>query len=247
MVTAKLTSGDGKRERRGAAPAVAISLVVHLVFFLAIGFMVPRPRLLSFEPSPPLRLILLPAPEEAHPTRSPAAKAPSPNAGHPPPPLVLPHLHVPQATASRAPPSPLAAPPASAGESGAPGTRAAPAPLPYEEGDRGVRAFLRATVGCDTPDAVHLTPEEKTRCSERFAATARGAPPVSAMDPVKRAGFAAQAAADDRKRAAREGPPTDVIVSCGGAGQARDFPSTGNTNLGGGCLPDAAIGHVRIP
>jgi hypothetical protein len=236
MVTANLTSGDGERGRRGAGPAVAISLVVHALAFLAIGLITPRPQFVSIPPSPPLTVILLPSPEEAHPTRQPEATTPARTAGSAAAPLAVPRIHVPRALAPSAAPSPVAAAPAAAtpgpasSPGGRPGSTFAPAPLPYEEGDRGVRALLRATVGCETPDAVHLTPEERARCTERLVEIARNAHPFSGVDPARRAAW-------DALHVNREGVPNAPIVSCQGQG----------SNFGVGCLPDSAIGRVKIP
>jgi len=239
MVTSIPTSGEGGRRRRRAGPAIAISLVLHAVLFLAIGLIVPKPHFTVAEP-PPVTLFLLPSLERAQnersrPTATSASKAPT--AGRSAAPIILPHVHIPRATTADAPSSPIAAAPPGEAAAGKPGTSAAPGPLPYDESERGVRAFLRGTVGCESPDAVHLTADERARCAERFAEDARNGQGFSGIDPAKRGAYSVQAAADERKRAAREGMGPTPIVSCTGVG----------SNMGVGCLPDSAMGHVKIP
>jgi len=51
----------------------------------------------------------------------------------------------------------------------------------------------------------------------------------------KREAYDAEAAANARRRAAKEGGTASPIVACDGPG----------SNLGGGCLPDEAHAHIR--
>lgn len=48
-------------------------------------------------------------------------------------------------------------------------------------------------MGCDSADLLRLTPAERAHCHERFGAEARKQPPFSGADPLKRAGYAAEA------------------------------------------------------
>jgi hypothetical protein len=250
MVMAQPTSGEGRRRGRGAGPAITISLVLHALVLVAIGLSVPKPQFSQPAQAPPVKVILLPSFEQAHPQA--AAPAPGaargPTAGRAAPEVILPHVHVPPATTAQAPPSPITAPPNS-GEAppGRPGASVAPGPLPYSESDRGVRAFLRATVGCENPESGRLSPEERARCAERFAKDARGEPPFSSIDPAKRGAYAAQAAADEHRRSMRDNQAdSPLFVPCGSF-QARETAPAVGANLGGGCLPDTAIGHVKAP
>ena len=236
MVTLIPTNGEGGRRRREAGPAIAISLVVHAVFFIAVGLVVPRPQFTQVD-QPPVLVTLLPSFEHARSQAPRAETGKSPTSGRAAPDVFVPHVHVPRTAAADAPSSPIAAPSPAEAAPGKPGTSTAPGPLPYDESERGVRAFLRGTVGCESADAVHLTAEERARCNERFAQDARGAQPFSGIDPDKRGAYSVQAAADERKRAAREGMGASPIVSCSGVG----------SNMGVGCLPDSAMGRVRIP
>jgi hypothetical protein len=79
---------------------------------------------------------------------------------------------------------------------------------------------------------VHLNASERERCNEKFGEMARRAPAFNGIDPLKRGRFDDQAAADERRRAARTGP----------LGQPVDC-SSGDAS----CLPDSAIGHWKIP
>ncbi len=245
MVTSIATSGERGRRRRGAGPAIGVSIVLHLLFFAAIGLVVPKPKFLQVD-QPPLTVTLLPSFEHARSQARKVAGEKAPTSGQAVKQIQLPRVHVPHATAANAPPSPIAAPSPGEAPSGRPGISNAPGPLPYDESERGVRAFLRGTVGCETPDAVHLTAEEKARCAERFAQDARGGQTFSAIDPAKRGAYAAQAAADEHRRSLRDNQNSPLFVPCGSF-QARETAPSVGSNLGGGCLPDSAIGHVRAP
>jgi len=247
MVITVPTSGEGERRRRGGAgPAIGVSIGVHLLILAALGLAVPKPKFFQTD-QPPISVTILPSfenarsqPRQAVPDKSAATSGQTPKA------MLLPHVHMPRAGAAEAPPSPIAAPSAGEGSNGRPGTSTAPGPLPYDESERGVRAFLRGTVGCESPDAIHLTADEKARCAARFAQDARGGQAFSAIDPEKRGAYAAQAAADEHRRSLRDNlGNSPLIVPCGSGPPPREF--TGNTNLGGGCLPDSAIGHAKTP
>lgn len=243
MVSPDQRSGEGERRRRGAGPAIAISLAIHAALLLAVGLIVPKSRYMGVEP-PPVTVQLLPSLERPQSVRSrtgASAAAAGAAAGRTAAPILLPHVHTPRTVAPNAPPSPVAAaPPAPAGLApGPPGVSTAPGPLPYNATERGgVTAFLRGTVGCESADALHLTSEERARCAERFAQDARRSEEFSGIDPAKRGAFAAQAAADEHKRFMRDNQANaPLFVPCTGAG----------SNFGVGCLPDTAVGHVRTP
>jgi len=241
MATSILTSGEDGRRRREAAPAIILSLVLHAVLILAIGLLVPKTRYYIEGRQPPVTVVLLPALDQIQHERAQpvtAASSAAPKAGRSAPPLALSHIHLARPNVAGAPPSPLAAEPAGEASSGKPGAGAAPGPLPYDEAGKGVRAFLRGTVGCESAEAVHLTAEERARCAERFAQDARNGQGFSGIDPAKRGAFSAQAAADEHKRSLRDNlGSAPLIVPCQGQG----------SNMGVGCLPDSAMGHVKIP
>ena len=96
------------------------------------------------------------------------------------------------------------------------------------EGGQGVREALRTTVGCDADRVVHLTPAEQARCNQSVGEMAKKQGPFNGIDPLKRGRFDAQAEADERRRAAREGP-MESPVDC---------------NLYASCLPPSAIKRV---
>jgi len=224
MAMAVASSGEGRGRRRGVGPAVAISLVVHLAFFLAVGLIVPKPRLQLLAPEPPVQVILIPQLEPERVERPPPPRTKAQSAERPPP-IAIPHIHIPrtqpleaEAPTVAAAPSPSPAPPGN----GRVGTSNAPGNLPYEEGERGVRAFLRATVGCETPDALKLTPAERARCDQRFGEQARNAHPLGALDYGRHGNFGAPNTRDEI--------PSHPIVACTGQG----------SNFGVGCLQDGA-------
>jgi hypothetical protein len=219
MAAATLRSGDRLKRRRGRASAVAIALAVHAAFFLAIGLITPRPQFPSFPPSPPVHVILIPTLEPVQVERAPPPQASAPGAERPPP-IPIPRIHIPRSPPPGTAPPSLASAPPSPGGAGRPGGSPAPGPLPYEEGERGVRAFLRATVGCETPDAVKLSAAERTRCDQRFAEEARNAHPLGVLNTGRHGEFGAPSGRDDL--------PIHPIVACTGQG----------SNFGVGCLRD---------
>ncbi len=228
-----------RRVRRRAAPAVAISLAVHAVLFLAIGLMVPRPsyRLPSVEPSLTVALIR-PLPElRAHRAARPASASPTRE-----PEAILPRVHVPPtAPPKSAAPSPVPAAPQAVQGAGAakPGTSIAPGPLPADDTPHGVQALLRRTLGCDYADTARLTPDERAACARRFGDMARKAEPFSGIPDDKRGEYSIQAAANARLRAAHDQtvPMTQPIqTSC---------PGDNFSNLGVGCLPPEAMHKVH--
>lgn len=66
----------------------------------------------------------------------------------------------------------------------------APAQAPVLQA--GVAAALRRTLGCSEADLLHLSPAERARCDERFAAGGRDPAPLPiGVSPLKQAAFAA--------------------------------------------------------
>jgi hypothetical protein len=100
-------------------------------------------------------------------------------------------------------------------------------PVGVEGGGGGVEGALRTSVGCDFEKTAHLTPEESEKCNQHYGEEARRQGSFNGIDPLKRGRFDAQAAADERRRAARTGPMQQPIEACGAVG----------------CLPDSAITH----
>ena len=89
------------------------------------------------------------------------------------------------------------------------------------------RGRCAPVIGCDFDKIPHLTPEEREKCNQHYGEVARRQGSFNGIDPLKRGRFDAQAAADERRRAARTGPMQQPIEACGAVG----------------CLPDSAIGH----
>ncbi len=229
-----------RRARRRAGPAVAVSIAVHLAVFLAIGLIVPKPAFQFIPPEKPITLTLLPPMPRSQTHRARTAQASAPPVPLPNRviQLPLPRVHTSAAPPRAVKPSPVPAPPAPAPgtpAAGKPGTSVAPGPLPADESPRGVQALLRRSVGCDVEDAVQLTREEKEACAKRFGDMAKKASPFSAIPDDKRGAYSVQAAADERRRAAREGPTGQPVVACDGPG----------SNFGVGCLPESAIHHFK--
>jgi hypothetical protein len=217
-------------------PILAASVLIHGLVLGVLGFHAPQARWPLADRSPPISVSLVRTTRAA--ASQPAAETPVTRGSAP-----ARSRASPEAEPASSAPSPV-----HAAASPAPGTSGSPdASAGILPAEAGVRDALRSLLGCQSGAERHMTEEEKIRCSRPFAEAARTATPFSGIDPAKRAAYAAQAAADERKRAARDGAPAEVIVSCGGFGQAHDFPAAGGSNLGGGCLPDSAIGHVRIP
>jgi hypothetical protein len=224
---------------------VGASIVIHLVLLSALGLMTSRPSFYISFAEKPVIVQLIPRIQTARvhrakPSQAPESKAavaalPSPLRPHRVPPPVL------------APASPVQAPAAAPGQNQsagqAQGATAAPAPLPAAEGGRGVRALLRGTVGCDYDAIVHLTPDEKARCAERFAAGAKKATPFMATPAEKLAGYMEEVAANERKLHYRDGSMAQPVVSCSSPDAVTAVGE--RTNFGLGCLTKGAIVHSK--
>jgi hypothetical protein len=101
----------------------------------------------------------------------------------------------------------------------APSIDARTAPSPPSDLTDAVRRALRSSVGCDSPDAARLSPEEREACRKRLSALGRGAPvyAVEPADPIKAAAFDRAAAANARNHRYMQGPqpnPPCVAVWC---------------------------------
>jgi len=103
------------------------------------------------------------------------------------------------------------------------------------DGGGGLRGVLRATVGCAHENYAALTAAERERCAQAFVRDASRGVRVDPVPSDKREAYDAEAAANARRRAAKEGGTASPIVACDGPG----------SNLGGGCLPDEAHAHIR--
>ena len=99
----------------------------------------------------------------------------------------------------------------------------------------GLRGVLRSTVGCAHENYAALTQAERERCAKAFVRDAARGVRVDPLPSDKRESYDVEAAANARRRAAREGGTASPIVSCDGPG----------SNLGGGCLPDEAHAHIK--
>ena len=188
--------------RRGVWPAVALSLLAHVIVLTAIGVVTPRPAFHDIPQPPTLTVQLMarmarirthaPSPSAAASAQTVAASTSS-SALHP-------HIAAPNPT-SLAAPSPIQAlVNTEAGAGGRIGAGYAPGPLPFEDSHRGVHALLRATIGCANEEATHLTEEEREACNARFAKEGKKAAPFIGIDPLKRAGYDAALQADADRR-----------------------------------------------
>jgi hypothetical protein len=215
--------GEGPK-RRGRA-AVAVSLAVHAVVLAIIGLNVPRPVYREPPPSKTANIWLMPrlTPQQ-HKTAAPVAVQAPPRLAPTQKPPLAPQPSPIQSAATNAPgkPAPAGAPPG-------------PPPSLGSDSGQGVREALRTTVGCDADRVVRLTPAEQARCNQSVGEMASKPAPFMGIDPLKRGRFDAQAEADERRRAAREGPMQELVVPCTGQG----------SNFGMGCLPDSAIMHIH--
>ncbi len=237
-----------RRDRRRAIPALAASLLVHLALLIVVMHVAGvTPRALELVAEPDFQVQLVTQPPPAAPSTS-ASLRPSRRvapvtalvAARPAPPrLRLPPTPLRQAvqTARPAPPHAPSAPaappsrasasvPAAGASSGAAGGGAQGggrwAVQGEEEGQDGVRKFLRATVGCSHEDYVGLSEQERSACDRRIGQEAR-----SIGIPADRiASFIAAAEAQERRRADRTGPMKDLFVPCTGPG----------ANLDRGCI-----------
>ena len=226
LVAGQQTNERDRARKRRDGVAIGASVFVHVIVLAIIGLNIPRPVYREPPPVQTTNIWLMPrlTPEQHKPAEHRAAAARQLIA--PAPPKVV-------------KPSPAPAPIQSAAAPGrAPPSGQKPAPAPTNvgvDGGQGVRDALRTSVGCDADRVVHLAPGERDRCSEKVGEMAKKAPVFSGIDPLKRGRFDEQAAADERRRADREGPMQEVMPACTGPG----------SNLGGACLPDSASAHVH--
>jgi hypothetical protein len=219
-------------KRRLGGTAIAVSLAAHLVILAMIGLYAPG---LIYREPPPLKATnvwLMPRltlNQHAPPQHQAVVqKTPLPAAAPAPTKAVVKPSPAPTSVPS---PAPTAAGP---GRSPAAGPKfGAP---PVEVGPTGgTRDALRTSVGCDADPVVHLTPGERDKCNQKVGEMAKRSPAFNGIDPLKRGRFDDQATADERRRAARDGPLEEVMPACTGPG----------SNLGGACLPDSAIAHIH--
>ncbi len=225
------TGAEARRTRRIGA-IVAASAAVHLLILSVVGFSAPKLFLPAMPPGTAIEVWLTPdlTPKTHKAKLRPVAATETPAR---PLPVSRPVRPVAVPSPIRAPAPPLKTAPTLTGVVGAPGSRPAPSGPPALEGPGGgAEEALRTSVGCDYERMVHLNASERERCNQKIGEMARRAPAFNGMDPLKRGRFDDQAAADERRRAARTGP----------LGQPVDC-SSGNAS----CLPDSAIGHLKIP
>ena len=252
-------AGETQDRSRRRAAAAGASLLLHAAALSWLGLRIapdlptaspPEPPPLTVEllreaPSPATRAAAAPAPRPTParpralaPTSVPAvAVAPRPRQPRPTPPQVLtpPPLPIPPVPSpGRSPGAGVASPPA-AGPPAAPLARTAPGPLPGAEGAADLRGLLRATVGCSHDVYMKLSPAERARCDQGFAA-ARDAPRILPADD-KLAAFARQADANARHLRTREGGLPNTLPPCD--------PSMVGANLVGSCLPPEAMHTVK--
>jgi len=197
----------------------AASLAVHLLVLSLIGFSAPKLKVFNAANAPAIRLWLAPRSTPESQRRAAESRQRSGTAQAP--------LSTPPKTSSalNAPTSP------GTGLQGSPGSRSIPGTTVDPAGG-GVREALRTSVGCDYEAMIRLTPAERDRCNQIYGEQAKRGPASLGVDPSKLIGFAAEAAANERRRALREGPmPNPISSDCG--------------DMGVGCLPDSAITHVR--
>ena len=145
------------RTRAASVAALCVSLALNVAFLASMAFG------LRALPSPPetraVELTLLP-PLLRSP---PAPKAPRPGARAGPVLKVL-----------TRPPEPRSAPGVPSAPAAVPTVIAPPAKAPAAPQGDGLEATLKETVGCDDPDAFHLTPAQRAVCDARFMAHAKG-------------------------------------------------------------------------
>jgi len=213
-------SGEN-RKRRGATGAIAVSIVAHLVALAVLGLAPGRLQPQRFESQRPVELILIPA---FRPMARPVNAAPRKGATTSS--VVVPHVHTP-------PPSP--SPSLAAAPTAGPPNSASGSPIHF---------YDRRVAGCEREDLILMSETDRFVCQARLAGAAAPANPTTRRDAPqrtfipddKRGAYSVQAAADARKRAAKDKdvPMTEPVVVCSG-------PSA---NLGMGCLPDSAISRV---
>ncbi len=192
------------RKRRAA---LAASVVAHVGVLALIGLSAPRLSIRE-PPRPPAVVWLMP-----HFALRSSSRAPRAANRAAEPILLSSHQATPPTLAPSLPaPTPPAMPPPGAIAAGSAGG----AQGVGEGSSEGVRGALRAGVGCDLTDAVHLTPEEKRRCSQRVGEEARRGPKF--IDPIP----AEKRAYYDAIQAAYQGShqAMPVPIAPGGAYQA---------------------------
>jgi hypothetical protein len=151
------------RDRKRAAGASAISLVLHGLFLAA---MVAGLRVIPPPPeAPPIEIQLIPPipvpVSQPAPTTGPVS-APRQAA---PRPVLRPHV-------SPLPPAPL--PPVIVPEA------ASPAPsAPVAAGPKGLLPSLTGRLGCDDPASFHLTDAQRAVCDQRLAEVAKSTKPLA--------------------------------------------------------------------
>jgi hypothetical protein len=238
-----------RRDRRRAIPALAASLLVHLALLIVVmhvAGVTPRASEPVAEADFQVQLVTRPPPPtsttnavpqlrrrsvQAAPLiatrRAPARPRPVPapppqavQAVRPAPPRTYRPSTAPPAR-SPAPSSPVGVSPGAAARTGAP-SEGRWAVQGEDEGQDGVRKFLRATVGCSHEDYVALNGQERAASDRRIGAEARSI----GIPSDKIAGFIAAAEAQERRRADRTGPMKDLFVPCTGPG----------SNLDRGCI-----------
>ena len=238
-----------RRDRRRAIPALAASLLVHLallIVFAHVAGVAPRTSEPVAEPDFQVQLVTQPPPAppnaaavprssrrgvQATPLVATRRAPPRPRSAPTPPPQAVQVARPAPPHAPRAPATPpshaSASTPAAGPNSGAAAGSGAPgggrwAVQGEDEGQDGVRKFLRATVGCSHADYVALTEPERAACDRRIGQEARSI----GIPSDKIAGFIAAAEAQERARAGRTGPMKDLFVPCKGQG----------SNLDRGCI-----------
>ena len=209
-----------RRDRRRAIPALAASLLVHLallIVFAHVAGVSPRASEPVAEPDFQVQLVTRPppaAPNAAIVPRSSRqvlqATPPAATRRAPPRPRLAPTTppqavqvarpappHAPRAPAT--PPSHASdSTPAAGPNSGAAAGSGAPgggrwAVQGEDEGQDGVRKFLRATVGCSHEDYVKLTEPERAACDRRVGRDARMIGSTRVEVPAEKQGYYAAA------------------------------------------------------
>jgi hypothetical protein len=193
---------------------VAVGVHVAILAGLVVSIEIPR-----LPPAPVIRVSLVPAWRVEEP-RPPAPKPPPPSRPErdlaPRPARIV----GPEAV------QPLHIPPAPLDAASRAGLLAAPF-APHEP----IREGLRAAGGCTEADWLKLSPAERDKCRQRDHDLGVGAPvyAVGPSDPSKRAFLDKQAAKNEARRRALEGPPTPGMTGCA--------DSSRFSNLGFSCIP----------
>ena len=189
-----------RRDRRRAIPALAASLLVHLALLIVVmhvAGVTPRASEPVAEPDFQVQLVTRPPPTAlrapaaprtsrrvvqptplAAPRRAPPHLRPAPTpppravpVARPAPPRTYRPSTAPPAR-SPAPSSPVGVSPGAAARTGGP-SEGRWAVQGEDDGQDGVRKFLRATVGCSHEDYVALNGQERAACDRRIGAEAR--------------------------------------------------------------------------